>query len=408
MAEETRAASKPREPAPAPSSPDLDGLRAEVRSFLAERAPKMRVRSGVRTPESREQADVLRRWSAALYEAGYYGADWPVEFGGRGGVDPLAEFVVSEEVARARAPTPIGAGSLAAHAILGFGSPEQQRRFLPRIRAYDDVWCQLFSEPEAGSDLASMKARAERDGDVFVLNGQKVWSTNAAFAERGYLLARTDPDVVKQAGITAFALDMSLPGIDVRPLREMTGTSDFNEVFFDDVRIPAGDVIGTVNDGWRVATTSLSEERAGVGAFTVALRLNFDALVELARSLERHGRPATEDLVVRQALAGFAARVEIASWFAGQVLARRRRGEIRAQDAPISKVVFAELNEELSTFAIGLQGARGTLSDADPQAFDEGRWQDVFLNAKAFTISAGSNEIMRNLLGERALLLPRG
>ena len=241
-----------------------------------------------------------------------------------------------------------------------------------------------------------------------VLNGQKVWSTNAAFAEWGYLLARTDQHVTKHAGISAFALDMSLPGILVRPLREMTGTSDFNEVFFDDVRIPAGDVIGEVDDGWRVATTSLSQERAGVGASSARLRLNLEAVVQLARSLELHGRPATEDRVVRQRLADFAARVEIAARFTGEALDRRRRGETRVEDAPISKVVFAELNEALSTFAVDLQGTAGSLSDADPHAIDGGRWQDEMLYAKAYTIAGGSNEIMRNIISERGLGLPRG
>ncbi|MFI5040424.1 MAG: acyl-CoA dehydrogenase family protein [Acidimicrobiales bacterium] len=387
---------------------DLEEFRRRVRAHIVAHAPPFRGRTGTRSPENDEQAEILRQWSASLYEHGFLGGGWPVEFGGRPDADPDEELVVSEELARAGVPAAIGAGALAAHAIITFGSHEQQRFFLPRIRSYDDVWCQLFSEPDAGSDLASMKTRAVRDGDTFVVEGQKVWSTNAKFAQWGYLLARTDPGVVKQAGITAFALDMTTPGIDVRPLREMTGTADFNEVFFDGVRVPAERVIGAVNDGWRVATVSLAEERALVGGLVVRLRLNLAALIEMARRTGPHGRPGVEDPVIRQALAGFATRVEIASQVVRSSADRRRRGASLAQDVPMTKLGFAVLNEEMSHFGIRLQGVAGTLAEDDVHAVDGGKWQDEFLYAKAYTISGGSNEIMRNLLAERALGLPRG
>ena len=386
---------------------DADAFRARVRAFVTANAPDLPFRTGTRSPENDEEATVLRSWSARVFAEGFAGADWPVEYGGRTEHDPLEEFIVSEEFARARAPVPIGAGGLAAHALIRFGTPEQRARLLPRIRSYEDVWCQLFSEPDAGSDLASMRTVAVRDGDDFVVTGQKVWSTNAFFADMGYLLARTDPHVAKHAGISAFALPMTLPGISTRPLREMTGTSDFNEVFFDEVRVPGSAVIGEVNDGWRVATDSLAQERASVGALVVRLRQNLDALIELARRTVMGSGTAADDPIVRDRLASFAARVEIATLMSQATVQRRAQGVTREADVPVSKLSFALLNWDIADAGVSLQGARGALAHDDPDAADHGRWQDELLYAKAYTISGGSNEIMRNLLSERGLGLPR-
>lgn len=230
-------------------------------------------------------------------------------------------------------------------------------------------------------------------------------STNAFYADMGYLLARTDPSVAKHAGISAFALDMSLPGIETRPLREMTGTSDFNEVFFSDVRVPAYALIGGLNDRWRIATDSLAAERAGVGALVVRLRQNLDALIDLARRVPRGSGNAAQDPVVRQVLAGFSARVEIATLLSQATMDRRSRNEVRAMDVPISKLSFSNLNWDIAEYGVNLEGAYGTLNNAD--ATDHGRWQDELLYAKAYTISGGSNQVMQNLLAERALGLPR-
>lgn len=386
---------------------DLDAFRKELREFIQDNAPDLPFRTGTRSPEDAHEAKLLREWSALLFKHNYYGAEWPVEFGGKGEVDASEGIIVSEEMARARAAVPIGAGSLAGFAILSFGTDAQRQFHLSKIRSYEHIWCQLFSEPDAGSDLASMRTKAVPDGDEFVVTGQKVWSTNAKWAEWGFLLARTDPTVSKHAGISAFALDMTLPGIDVRPMKEMTGTSDFNEVFFNEVRVPASAVIGQVNDGWRVATLSLAEERAGVGALVVRLRQGLDALIDLAGRVDIGGRPASKDPVVRQQLAAFHCRVEIASLLAQATVDRRLAGIVRVQDAPISKLLFANLNWDMGDYGVMLQGMSGTLFNTDPHAVDGGRWQDELLYAKAYTISGGSNEIMRNLLSERGLGLPR-
>jgi alkylation response protein AidB-like acyl-CoA dehydrogenase len=388
---------------------DEQAFRHRIRDFIAANAPDLPYRVGTRSPEDEDESHILRAWSAALYAAGFFGADWPEEFGGTAGYEAVEEFLVTEELATARAPIPIGSGGLAAHALLHFGTHVQQAEYLPKIRSYEHVWCQLFSEPDAGSDLAGMRTVAIRDGERFVVNGQKVWSTNAAFSDMGYLLARTDPSLAKHAGISAFALDMNLPGITVRPLKEMTGTSDFNEVFFDDVQVPAAAMIGELNNGWHIATTSLASERAGVGALVIRLRRNLDALVAYAQatpSSTGRGTIAT-DPVMRQRLADAHARVEVATLVSEGAMARRLRGELREADVPLTKLGFAVLNEQLSYLGIEIQGLRGALATDDPEALDDGHWQDEFLYAKAYTISGGSNQIMQNLLGERALGLPR-
>jgi alkylation response protein AidB-like acyl-CoA dehydrogenase len=385
----------------------LEEFRGQVRAFVASRAPGYKVRSGVRSPENAAELKELQRWTAELYAAGYLGADWPEEYGGVPGHDPLREFVVGEEVARARAPMPASGGSLAAHALIRFGSQEQKRRYLPRIRSAEDLWCQLFSEPDAGSDLASLRTVAVRDGDEWVVNGQKVWTTNGHWAQYGYLLARTDPEAPKHKGISAFVLDMRLPGVQVRPLRELTGTSDFNEVFFDDVRLPADALIGTVGQGWLIANASLAEERNGVGASVVQLQLAWEDLVALARELTVDGRPALELDDVRQRLAAFRAEVDACALLAHTSMARWRAGKERAIDAPATKLTFSELNLRMAEYAVSLPGALGVLTEGDPDAVAEGRWQDAYLYARAYTIAGGSSEIMRNIIAERALGLPR-
>jgi alkylation response protein AidB-like acyl-CoA dehydrogenase len=388
---------------------DEGAFRQRIREFVTLYAPALPYRTGTRSPEDANESAVLRAWGAQLYAADYYGADWPVDFGGRVGYDAVEEFLVTEELAKSRTPIPIGSGGLAAHAMIHFGMQQQREAYLPKIRSYEHVWCQLFSEPDAGSDLASMRTTAIRDGDDYVVNGQKVWSTNAFFSDMGYLLARTNPDAAKHAGISAFALDLSSPGITIRPLREMTGTSDFNEVFLDDVRVPASNLIGEENAGWRIATESLASERAGVGALVIRLRQNLDALVDFTRctpSAIGAGRLA-DDQVVRQNLAAFTARVEIATLVSQASMRRRLRGEFREMDVPLSKLGFSTLNWDLAEYGLSIQGMRGTLATESPHAESNGRWQDELLYAKAYNISGGSDQIMRNLLAERALGLPR-
>ena len=388
-------------------SPELEDYRAEVRAFIARYGPGPRKHVGVRAPDP-GQVPALRAWVARLYAAGYLGQTWPVEYGGRPGATIEHTFIVAEEIARARTWGEIGAGALAAGAILSFGSEQQRQRYLPRIRSGEDLWCQLFSEPGAGSDLASLKTRAVRDGDHYVVNGQKVWTTNGHHADLGYLLARTNPDVAKQAGITAFALDMRTPGVDVRPLREITGTSDFNEVFLDNVRIPADQVIGEVDNGWRVANASLGHERSGVGARAVELYAQLDDLVELARrTTTAAGRPAITDGATRQRIGQLAALAHVTDVMSKAVQSRIANGTEDAADGPLAKVFYSEVNLAMIEFGVALQGVGGMAVEGDPQAYADGWWQDAYLYARAYTIAGGANEVLKTVVAERALGLPR-
>jgi len=382
-------------------------FRAEVRQFIADNAPEMKARAGIRSPENADELALIQKWTGQLYEAGYVGADWPVEYGGRKDHTAEHEIIVGEEMARAQAPRPTGAASLAAHALIDFGTDEQRRRFLPEIRTGNEVWCQLFSEPGAGSDLASLRTKAVADGDDFIVNGQKVWTTDGQWASFGYLLARTDSNVPKHKGISAFALDMSLAGVDVRPLRELTGTSDFNEVFFDNVRVPAAALIGAPGQGWAIANSSLAHERSQVGASVVQLRLGAEALIDLAREVQLDGHPALETSLVRDKIGQIVAEIEALASLSAAQFARWVKGKQRAYDGPMAKLMFSELNLEMAGFATELAGEAGVLVEGDPHVLAHGRWQDEWLYARAYTIAGGANELMRNLIAERGLGMPR-
>jgi len=388
------------------SPPELDAFRKEVRAFIAEHSPGPKTHTGVRAPDA-DLMPAIRTWTAALYGAGYLGINWPAEFGGRPDAHPLEAFIVAEEMARARTWLPIGAAALASAAIIEVGTPEQQQRFLPRIRSCEDVWCQLFSEPGAGSDLASLQTRAVRDGDEFVVDGQKVWTTNGQHADMGYLLARTDPTAPKHRGITAFALDMRTPGVDVRPLREITGTTDFNEVFLDSVRIPAENVIGQVDAGWAVANASLVHERSGVAANGVEMFRMLSDLLGLVAGPGADGRARLDDGAVRQTVGELATRVHVNQAIVNLTQSRMLAGTESPADAPLAKIFFSEINHDLAATGMALQGTDGLLTEEDPAALVGGWWQDAYLYARAYTIAGGANEVLRNVIAERALGLPR-
>jgi alkylation response protein AidB-like acyl-CoA dehydrogenase len=384
---------------------ELDALRKRVRELAAQYAPPRHPRTGVRAPEP-EQIPALRKWTAVLFGEQLLGVNWPVEYGGLENPHPLHEKVVTDELVRIGAAGPVGGGLLAGAAIVASGTKEQKDYFLPRIRSGEHIWCQLFSEPEAGSDLAGLRTRARREGGEFVVDGQKVWTTNAHHADWGYLLARTDPDAPKHAGITAFALDMRTPGVTVRPLREITGTADFNEVFLDGVRIPADRVIGKVNEGWAVTTASLALERSSAGS-GASLFGALNRLARLAGQVTRDGRPAIERDDVRQAIGGFAAEVYVNALVSAYGDSRALHGSGDVADAPVSKILFSQINLALHEYGMQLQGHDGVRIEGDAKVHDDGWWQDAFLYGRAFTIAGGTNEVLRNLIAERALGLPR-
>jgi len=380
---------------------EYDEFRDRLQSFIETNRPHLggKQRSGLRVPESADDVDALRGWVRALHEAGYGLGRFSME-----PKDSFEQRIIEQELAATGIPFVLG-NPLVAGAIQAFGSPEQQATYLPAMSRGDHIWTQLFSEPNAGSDLTSLQTRAELDGDVYMVDGQKVWSTWASWSDYGYLLARTEP-VPGPAGITAFILDMKAPGVEIRPLREMTGTTDFNEVFMDSVRIPVSAVIGAPGEGWKVANASLATERGGVGVAggtdgTVA------GLVKLAAEHRRGGFQALQDGSVRQAIGAFAARSSIQRSLGYKVATKAAKRTSDVWDAPLMKIWFSELNLEAAEYGLELQGPRSALVEGAPDALDDGRWQDMFLYARAWTIAGGSNEIMRNLIAERGLGLPR-
>jgi alkylation response protein AidB-like acyl-CoA dehydrogenase len=385
-----------------PPIPDTyDQYRATLRSFVADHRPTLewKQRTGLRVPDRADDVDRLRTYVRAIYDAGYV-LD---RFSGEPG-DPHEQRILEQELAAAGVPHVLG-NPLAAGALKHFGTDEQRAAHLPPMARGDHIWTQLFSEPDAGSDLTSLQTRATRDGGDYVVVGQKVWSTWAQWSDYGYLLARTEP-VEGPAGISAFILDMSSRGVDVRPLREMTGTTDFNEVFFDEVRIPAANMIGGPGEGWRVAGASLAEERSGVGGGAGGID-PVARLIDVARRNTRGGRPVVGDGAVRQRIGALAARSRIQRHLGQRMATKAARGQITPADGPMSKIWFSELNLEITEAALAIQGARSMASEGDELSFEDGRWQDAFLYARAWTIAGGSNEIMRNLIAERGLGLPR-
>lgn len=376
----------------------LERFRDGLREHIAENRPSIPRLPGSRSPKAADMVE-FKHWCASLFTADYLGYDWPEEWGGTGRPDPIKDFIVDRELADAGVPRPVGAFNLVAQALVEFGTEEQRSRYLPRIRDFADMWCQLFSEPEAGSDLAALRTRARLEGGEWVVDGQKVWTTHGHIADLGFLLARTEPDARKHAGISAFIVDMHSPGVDVRPLREVTGAADFNEVFLDSVRIPEGSIIGARGQGWQIARTALVRERAG--------SLREDSVVDSSLRLVEQlagGRPAEPDAARR--LGELAARARATDLLGVRGVIRAAEGTSGAVDAAVAKVVFSETNLALATLGVELQGADGIVAAPDSQR-DDGHWQEAFLWARGFTISAGSNEIMRNLIAENGLGLPR-
>jgi alkylation response protein AidB-like acyl-CoA dehydrogenase len=386
-----------------PAIPDsYDEYRDALRSFIAAHRPDLewKQRSGLRVPDRAEDVEALRAYARALYDGGYVAARFRTERS-----DPFEQRILDQELAAAGIPAVPG-NPLVAGALKHFGTDEQHAVFFPPMARGDHIWTQLFSEPDAGSDLTGLQTRGTLDGNDYVIVGQKVWSTWAQWADYGYLLARTEP-VEGAGGITAFILDMHTPGIEVRPLREMTGTTDFNEVFLDEVRVPAANIIGAPGEGWKVAGASLAEERTGVASGGGSGADPVRRLVDLARRHRRGGRVALEDGAVRQQLGDLVARARIQRHLGQRMTTKAARGEMTAADAPLVKIWWSELNLEMAEAALALQGSRSMVTEGDELSEDDGRWQDIFLYARAYTIAGGSNEIMRNVIAERGLGLPR-
>ena len=389
-------------------SPDQERFRQRVQQFLRDNLPSGWGKGGGRPP-GKSQIDFLKDWQRRLNDNGLLGMAWPKEYGGQG-ASQVEMAIFNEEVARFRAPGPLNVlgMSMAGPTIITHGTDEQKRRYLPKILNCEEIWCQGFSEPNAGSDLASLKTRAELKGDEFIVNGQKVWTTLGHIADMCMLLVRTDPNAPKHRGLSYLLVEMRSPGITVKPLRQMTGESEFNEMFFDEVRVPRANLLGPLNEGWRVATTTLMNERGTSALATVMrYRIVFDEIVDLARSTYRNGAPATKDPVIRQQLAQFYVDLEMMRFTAYRTFSKILKGGDPGPEGSISKIAWSELNQRMMELVMTLEGPASQLMRGSPHAVEGGRWQHHFLRSRANTIEAGTSEIQRNIIAERVLGLPR-
>ena len=384
-----------------PLGPTEQAFRDEVRAFLTHHAPAYAERG------DRFGLDAMREWQRCLYEAGLAAIGWPVEFGGRG-AGPVEQLVFNTEMARARVPEPINRSAInqLGPTIIQWGTGEQRARYLPRILAGDDVWCQGFSEPDAGSDLASLRTRAELDGHDLVINGQKIWTSKAHYADWIYILARTDPDAPKHDGISYVLVDLRTPGIEIRPIRQIAGAAEFSEVFFTDVRVPVANVVGLINDGWRVAHSTLGYERIGQSR-THRIERRLGMVVRLAASTEIDGVARIEDRVVRARLVDFAARVEALRFIASSATAAGVLGRAPGPEASVAKLLTSEVDQQMATFSLDLAGPAGVLERGSAGAAKGGAVAQGYLVMRAATLGAGTSEIQRNIIGEKLLGLPR-
>jgi alkylation response protein AidB-like acyl-CoA dehydrogenase len=320
-------------------------------------------------------------------------------------------MILAEEMALAKAPPVLNilAIGMAGPTIIAYGTDEQKRRYPPKMLSCEEIWCQGYSEPNAGSDLASIQTRAVKDGEHYVINGQKVWTSLAHIADWMMLLARTDPDAPKHKGITYFLLDMKSPGVTVKPLRQLTGDAEFNEVYFDNVRVHESQILGGLNNGWQVGLTTLMYERLALGfGLQVRLRIALDGLVDLARQTKRGGVLATQDPVIRQKLAQLWIDTEAFKYTGARAITKLLRGELPGPEASAGKLMWVEGHQRLQELAMEIQGPYGQLMTGSEWAVAEGLWQHTFLRSRANSIEGGTTEIQRNIIGERVLGLPKG
>jgi alkylation response protein AidB-like acyl-CoA dehydrogenase len=387
------------------ASPTLEQTRADFRAWLATHLPDQRQWKRLQhDAPAHERIAFLKDWQQRLYDGRWIAVHWPSEYGGRD-ASLLDHLVVHEELVRAEAPPLINGPSISIFGptLLVFGTPQQKQRYLPKLLSAEEVWCLGFSEPNAGSDLASLRTRADRDGDHWVINGQKVWTTYANQADYCMFLVRTDPNVPQHKGISCLIVPLSTPGVTIRPLRELTGDTDFNEVFLENVRVSADSVVGEVNKGWQVILTALGHER-GTLLLVDHVRRHED-MKRLVQLVRQGGKVA--DPRVRQQFAQFHIEVEIMKLHCFKVMSDLEQGRPQS-DVSILKLYGSEMAQRLDDFAINLQGPYAQLWRGTPRAIDNGQWQYGWLMVRAMTIASGTSEVQRNIIAQRLLGLPRG
>jgi len=356
-----------------------------------------------------ESYSYLRAWQRKLYDGRWAAVSWPAEYGGRGAT-LMEQAIFWEEMARTGAPpmaNSLGLG-LIGPTIVAFGTPAQKQRYLPKILSAEEIWCQGFSEPDAGSDLAGLKTEARLEGSDYIVNGQKVWTSYGWLADWCELVVRTDAQAPKHKGLTVLLVNMKSPGIEVRRLRQMTGESEFSEIFFSNARVPAENVLGQVNDGWNVAVSTLMHERGSYGARLYLLfKRSIDRLIELSHTVRKNGQPAARDPLLRQKLAQCYAEVEIMRLNQLRAFSRIAATGVPGPEGSLQKLFWSELNQRLQQIAQEILGPDGQLLAGDPRAIDNGIWSYGYLRSRGNTIEAGTSEIQRSIIGHYVLGLPR-
>ncbi len=379
---------------------DEAAFRAEAAEWLKKNAPTAKDLEGL---DDMAQAKL---WQKRKKEAGWACIRWPKEYGGRDAT-PIEQVILGQEESKVDAPNTgmfsIGQG-MAAPTLMTWATEEQKKEYLPRLASGEDVWCQLFSEPAGGSDLAALRTKAEKDGDDWVINGQKIWTSGAHYSDFGILVVRTDPNLPKHQGLTYFFLDMKSPGIEIKPIRQISGGANFNEVYFTDVRIPDSQRLGAVGQGWQVALTTLMNERASIGGGGGSART--DTLMRLASEVMIDDEPAIRDKSVRAQIANWYVREAGLKYTGYRSMTALSRGETPGPENSIGKLVGAPMAQDLANLAIDLMEQAGVSYTPLEESFDN-LFQSTYMSIPGLRIAGGTDEIMANIIAERVLGLPQ-
>ncbi|MGE0823660.1 MAG: acyl-CoA dehydrogenase family protein [Candidatus Binatia bacterium] len=392
-------------------TPEQETFRDDLRTWLRVNVPPEATQLHHLQPQAAAQdLEFLKRWQRQVFEGGWTGISWPKEYGGRG-ASLIERMIFDEEMAAHKAPQLLNVLGLeiVGPTIIVHGNEAQKRAHLANILSGDEIWSQGYSEPNSGSDLASLKTRAIEQGDYFIITGQKVWTSLAFYADWCLLLVRTNPDVPKHQGLSCLLVNMKTPGITVKPLRTLTGDSEFNEVYFEEVKVPKHNLLGEKDHGWRVIITSLMFERQGLGFFfTFAQKRHYKDLLATAHKITRSGHPVLADPMIRQRMAQAYIETELLKLNNYRALTRLIRGQSPGPEGSIPKLQWAESNQSLQRLAVDMQGMHGQLYQGEGRVAKNAYWQYGFLRALANSIEGGTSEIQRNILAERVLGLPKG
>ncbi|MEQ8486669.1 MAG: acyl-CoA dehydrogenase family protein [Pseudomonadales bacterium] len=374
-------------------------FRKEARQWLKKNVPSKKELSG------KNYIEQAKLWQQRKYDAGWACITWPKEYGGRG-ASAIEQVIWNQEESKYQLPGGIfGIGQgMAAPTLMTWADDEAKQRFLPKLASGEEIWCQLFSEPAGGSDLAALRTRAVKDGDDWVINGQKIWTSGAHYSDYGILVVRTDPTVPKHKGLTYFYLDMKSPGIEIKPIKQLSGDANFNEVYFTDVRIPDSQRLGAVGQGWQVSLTTLMNERASIGAG--GTQVGFDRVFKLAQKVQIDDKPAIENAAVRAKLADWYCQEAGLKYTSYRTLSALSRGDIPGPENSIGKLVGAPKTQDMASFAIDLLEQSGAIWD-EKFAAEAGLFQGTYMSIPGLRIAGGTDEIMANIIAERVLGLPQ-